>query len=72
MIVCSISFRVDSLALGQSYNCPSASEVTLKDMGKTDKSQTTTKHNKAWILCMILGKYLIRQLMALHVNGLIS
>ena len=29
-----ISFRVTSRALGQSYDCPSASEVTLKDMGK--------------------------------------
>ena len=29
-----ISFRVSSLALGQSYDCPSASETTLKDMGK--------------------------------------
>ena len=28
-----ISFRVTSLALGQSYNCPSVSEVTL-DMGQ--------------------------------------
>ena len=27
------SFRVTSLAPGQSYDCPSASEVTLKDMG---------------------------------------
>ena len=29
-----IFFRVTSLVLGQSYDCPSASEVTLKDMGK--------------------------------------
>ena len=29
-----ILFRVKSLALGQSEDCPSASEVTLKDMGK--------------------------------------
>ena len=28
----SISFRVTSLALGQSYDCPNASEVTMKDM----------------------------------------
>ena len=27
-----IHIRVASLALGQSYDCPSASEVTLKDM----------------------------------------
>ena len=29
-----ISFMVTSLALGQLYDCPSASEVTMKDMGK--------------------------------------
>ena len=44
-----IPFRVTSLTLGQSYDCPSVSEVTLKDMGKTDKYQTTTKHKLcAW------------------------
>ena len=32
-----ISFRVASLALGQSYDCPSASEVTLKDMDEIDQ-----------------------------------
>ena len=31
-----IFFRVTSLALGQSYDFPSASDVTLKDMGKTN------------------------------------
>ena len=34
-----ISFKVASLALGQSYDCPSAREVTLKDMGKIDQKQ---------------------------------
>ena len=29
-----ISFRITSLALGQSYDCPSASEVILKNTGK--------------------------------------
>ena len=29
-----ISFRVISHALGQSYDCPSVSDITLKDMGK--------------------------------------
>ena len=38
-----ISFRVTSLALGQSYDCPSASEVTLKDMDTINLYQTTTK-----------------------------
>ena len=37
-----ISSRVTSLALGQSYDCPSASDVTLEDMGKTDRYHTTT------------------------------
>ena len=31
--ILSISFRVTLLALGQSYDCPSAGEATLKDMG---------------------------------------
>ena len=39
-----ISFRVVSLALGQSYDCPSASKATLKDMGKTDQYLNTAKH----------------------------
>ena len=38
-----IFFKVASLALGQSYDCPSASEATLKDMGKINWYQT---HNK--------------------------
>ena len=32
-----IFFRAVSLALGQSCDCPSASEATLKDMGKLTK-----------------------------------
>ena len=32
--ILAIFFRVTSLALGQSYDCPSATEVTLKKMGK--------------------------------------
>ena len=44
-----IFYMVTSLALGQSYDCPSASEVTLKDMGKIDipdhnKIQQSTSH----------------------------
>ena len=35
-----ISFRVTSLALGQSYDCPSASEVTLK-VNISNESKTT-------------------------------
>ena len=33
-LIFAISIRVTSLALGQSYDCPSASETTLKDMVK--------------------------------------
>ena len=34
ILIVPISFRITSLALGQSYDCPSASEATLKYMGK--------------------------------------
>ena len=34
VLVPSLSSRVTSLALGQSYDCPSASEVTLEDRDK--------------------------------------
>ena len=50
-----ISFRVPSLALGQ-YICPGASEETQKDIGKTDLCPTTTNHNKAWTMYIILGR----------------
>ena len=33
-LIIPIFFRVASLALGQSYDCPSASEATLKSIGK--------------------------------------
>ena len=39
-----MAFRVTSLALGQSYDCPSASEVTLKNMGKHNVNHATTQH----------------------------
>ena len=42
MMCLPISFRVASLASGQSYDCPSASGVTLKDMGKIRHYWTTT------------------------------
>ena len=42
-----IFFRVTSLA----YDCPSASEATLKNMGES----ITTKHKKAWIARIIIG-----------------
>ena len=34
LAILSLPFSVASLALGQSYDCPSACEATLKDMGK--------------------------------------
>ena len=40
------SFKVASLALVQSYDCPSGSEITLKDMDKIVFCQTITKQNK--------------------------
>ena len=55
-----IFFRVTSLALGQSYDCPSAREATLKDIGQINKHQITTKH-KVWIVCIIFMIYCICQ-----------
>ena len=52
-----MSFRIASLALGQSYDCPSASEVTLKDMGKMCWHLTTIKHNKLWTVHILHGMY---------------
>ena len=45
-------FRVTSMALEQSYNCPSTSEITLKDKGKS--ACYKTQHNKIWIMFIIL------------------
>ena len=53
----SIFFRVALLALGQSLDCHSASEVSLMDMGKSVKYITTTKHSKAKTVCIFLGIY---------------
>ena len=68
----SLSLRITSLALGQSYDCPSASEVTLKNMGRsimwTTKSwlcHNKTKHNK--ILCMFHRLYTIRNWHVSHI-----
>ena len=44
VIYLSIFFRVISLARGQSNDCPSAIEVTLKNMGKINLYSNTTKH----------------------------
>ena len=42
MIYLPILFRVDSLALGQSYDCPSAGESTLNNTGKHNWYTLTT------------------------------
>ena len=52
-----IFFRVASQALGQSYDCPSASEVTLKDMGNHDQCLNTTNHGHMWNMCIIFWKF---------------
>ena len=49
MIHLPTSFRVASLALGQSYDCPSASEVTLKDVAKINKYYTTKHEPHAYL-----------------------
>ena len=61
-----IFFRVTSLALGQSYDCPSASEVTLKNTGKNNKYQATTNqqliHN-SWNVLLIPDNVLFGDVM---------
>ena len=52
-----IFFRVSSLAPGQSYDCPSACEVTLNNMGKVGWYQTTAKPKQSQIICIFLGIY---------------
>ena len=47
LLILAISIRVTSLALGQSYDCPSASEATLNDIGicwRTDDIATTKQN----------------------------
>ena len=46
-----IIFGIASLALGQSPHCPSAGEVTLKDMGKIAK--IIFKHYEVWTVCAV-------------------
>ena len=42
----SIGFGLTSLALGQSYDCPNASEITLNDMGKSANVWPQQAQNK--------------------------
>ena len=50
-----ISSRVTSLALGQSYDCPSATDVTLKDMVEVNQHQTPQQNTNR--TCIIHGTY---------------
>ena len=54
-----IFFRVASLALGQSSDCPSVCEVILKVMGKIHWCQSRTKHYKVQTVavCIIHGNF---------------
>ena len=51
----SIFFRVTSLSLGQSHDCPSASEATLKNMGKINKYHITARDKK--IQTLMVSQY---------------
>ena len=62
-LILPLSFRVTSLALGQSYDCPSASNVTLEDMAKRNPMNmsgthdiTTTKQSTT-NTCILHGTY---------------
>ena len=50
--------RGTSLALGHSYDCPGASEITLKEMGEIDHCENATKYYKAgtmpWTMRIIM------------------
>ena len=65
MLVLPIAFRVTSLALGQSYDCPSASEITLKDMGKcitSIRKYRSSNHNKTKhsnTICIFYGIHML-------------
>ena len=57
-----ISFRVTTLALGQWYDCPSACELTLQDMGMsklpvTEPQQNMTNQNQLYICWDIRQSY---------------
>ena len=60
MVYCPISIRVTSLALGQSYDCPSTSKVIPKEMAKIARCiwRTLTKHDKAWMVCITVTVHL--------------
>ena len=53
----SILFIIVSVSLLQSYDGPSVSEVTLRNMGKIDKYLITAKHYKARTLWLVVRLY---------------
>ena len=62
------SFMIASLVLGQSLDCPSASEVAMKHIGKSYRYLTMMKYNpeqiaalyrKEKLLCLFIGIYSI-------------
>ena len=61
-----ISFRITSLALGLSYDCPSASEVTLKDRNpiRTKPKQSAKKKK--------IGKQRLKHEPFAYVSGVLS
>ena len=65
----SIFIRVALLALGQSLDCHSASEVSLMGMGKISQCITTTKHSKAKTVCIFLGIYCIAKIFHRSLEG---
>ena len=58
-----ISFVVFSLFLGlylvQSHDCHNAYTVTMDHTNKIDQYQNTTKHNKAYNICILFDMYVI-------------
>ena len=67
-----VFFKVASLAAaGQSSDCPTASEATLKDMGKIHWYQTMTKPNKAETMFKKFGLY-FWFIVQCHLCGIIS
>ena len=59
MIYLPIFVKVSSLALGHSYDCPSAKEATLKDMG------TIEWHSKQQMAWFCYFKYLSSNFIAI-------
>ena len=73
-----IFFRVPSLVFGQYYDCKSASEVTLNDMGKIVCTKMKTKYSKAhsnekilgnseWSLCSVGHTTLLIKKVGFHI-----